>query len=167
MLLDNFFIFFVEKGDKKIILETTTTTRSVSTPMFLEKICFSHIKTRSQINWFFILVFVLFVCCRFRCVTVLQFFKKVLFFKTKKFKTKPKPKKMKYLHTFSIMFVCLIAAIIMLVPNDQQYQVEAAKLKKKILIPLLLGVLLASKEKFKPLPLPIPVCFLSFHVAVH
>ena len=74
---------------------------------------------------------------------------------------------MKYLHTFSIMFVCLIAAIIMLVPNDQQYQVEAAKLKKKILIPLLLGVLLASKEKFKPLPLPIPVCFLSFHVAVH
>nr|XP_046908730.1 uncharacterized protein LOC124490303 [Dermatophagoides farinae] len=54
------------------------------------------------------------------------------------------------------MFVGLIAATILLIPADQQ-MVEAAKMKKKTLIPLLLGVLLASKEKFKPLPLPIPI----------
>ncbi|KAH7639948.1 hypothetical protein HUG17_3981 [Dermatophagoides farinae] len=63
---------------------------------------------------------------------------------------------MKFIHKFAIMFVGLIAATILLIPADQQ-MVEAAKMKKKTLIPLLLGVLLASKEKFKPLPLPIPI----------
>ncbi|KAF7491046.1 hypothetical protein SSS_02897 [Sarcoptes scabiei] len=60
---------------------------------------------------------------------------------------------MKFSTSFAFFFACLITVSIFFVPQP----VSAKKLKKKTLIPLLLGVLLASKEKFKPLPLPIPI----------
>ena len=59
---------------------------------------------------------------------------------------------MKFIHSFAIVFTCLVMATMFFGPPAP---VEAKK--KKLLTAILLGALLGSKQKLMPLPLPLPV----------
>ncbi|KAH9413328.1 uncharacterized protein LOC113793818 isoform X1 [Dermatophagoides pteronyssinus] len=59
---------------------------------------------------------------------------------------------MKFIHSFAIVFTCLVMATMFFGPPAP---VEAKK--KKLLTAILLGALLGSKQKLMPLPLPLPI----------